>query len=159
MLYNILTLIFLTLVPFLELRASIPFGIFKTNIHWVLVFLICTAANTFLGIGLYLTLDIIVKAATKVGFAKRAYEIYVRKNQQRIKGYLDRYGLLGVAVFIGIPLPGSGVYSAALGAYALGMTFKRFIAATVIGVLIAGIIVTLISLSGIAAFDFFIKKL
>ena len=159
MLYTILTLVFLTLVPFLELRASIPFGIFKTSLHWTSVFLVCIAANTLLGIGLYPVLDIIVKAVTKAGFAKKVYEGYVRKNQQKIKVYLDRYGLLGVAVFIGIPLPGSGVYSAALGAYALGMSFKRFIAATAIGVLIAGIIVTLISLSGIAALDFLIRRI
>lgn len=159
MLYNILILIFLTLTPLLELRASIPFGIFKTEMHWSLVFLISTTTNILLGIGLYRMLDVIIRAATQFKFIKKPYEAYVRKNQQKIKTYLDRYGVLGIAVFIGIPLPGSGVYSAAIGAYALGMTFKRFIAATIIGVLIAGIIVTIVSLSGVAALDFVIKRI
>jgi uncharacterized membrane protein len=55
---------------------------------------------------------------------------------------------LGVAIFIGIPLPGTGVYAAALGSNLIGLSYKKFIIADIIGVLIAGIIVTIITLSG-----------
>ena len=78
----------------------------------------------------------------------KVYDIYVQRTQRSIKGYVERYGELGVAVFIGIPLPGSGVYSGALGAYLIGLKFKKFILASVIGVLIAGIIVTALVMSG-----------
>ena len=43
----ILVLIILTLVPALELRASIPYGILATSISWPLVFLICVATNRY----------------------------------------------------------------------------------------------------------------
>ena len=67
------------------------------------------------------------------------------RTQKNIQKSVDKYGELGVALFIGVPLPGSGVYSGALGAYVIGLNFKKFIIADIIGVLIAGTIVTIIS--------------
>ena len=51
-----------------------------------------------------------------------------------------------MAVFIGIPLPGSGVYTGALGAYLLGVDRRKFSVANVLGVLIAGAAVTAVCL-------------
>lgn len=59
---------------------------------------------------------------------------------------VEKYGELGVAVFIGIPLPGSGVYTGAFGAYLLGLDKRKFGVANVIGVLIAGVAVTVLCL-------------
>jgi len=53
---------------------------------------------------------------------------------------------MGVAIFIGIPLPGSGVYTGALGSYLLGVQKKKFMVANAIGVLIAAVAVTGLSL-------------
>ncbi|MBW2978073.1 small multi-drug export protein [Candidatus Woesearchaeota archaeon] len=156
---TILILIALTLLPFLELRASIPYGIFNTDLNWISVFLICVITNIILGPIVYLLLDKIVFVFTKIKIIDRLYQKYVEKTQKRIQGYVDKYGLIGVSIFIGIPLPGSGVYSGALGAYLLGINFKRFLIASIIGVLIAGVLVTLISLTGGGIFSFLIKRI
>ena len=62
MIYKILILILTTLIPALELRASIPLGILSGKItlfgqtmqgfglNWQLVFLLCELTNIFLGI-------------------------------------------------------------------------------------------------------------
>jgi uncharacterized membrane protein len=81
----------------------------------------------------------------------------VTRTQRRIQKSVDRYGEMGVALFIGIPLPGTGSYSGALGAYLLGLGYRRFIIANVIGVLMAGSIVTAVVLSGVEAFRVLIK--
>jgi len=155
----ILVLIILTLVPALELRASIPYGILATSISWPLVFLICVATNIILGPILYFFLEKIINILTKISFIKRLYDSYVIKTQMKIQSSVEKYGWLGVALFIGVPLPGSGVYSGALAAYLLGLKKRKFFLATVIGVLIAGIVVTIIALSGASALDFLIKKI
>ena len=49
-------------------------------------------------------------------------------------------------IFIAIPLPGSGSYSGALAAHLIGLSFRKFVVANTLGVIIAGIIVTLLSL-------------
>ncbi len=159
MLADIIIIAIITLIPFLELRAGIPYGIFATELHWSVVFLASISANAILGAVLYLLFDKMKAAATKVAGIEKTYNYYVTRSQERIKPYVKRYGGLGLAIFIGIPLPGSGVYSGALGAYLLGMSFKRFMAANVIGVAIAGTIVLAICLSGSTAFEFLIKRI
>jgi len=83
--------------------------------------------------------------------------MYVEKTQKKIHKLVEKYGELSVAVFVGIPLPGSGVYSGALAAYLIGLDFKKFTIANIIGVLIAGTLVTIISLTGMQAFNIFLK--
>ena len=154
---EILNMVWITFLPFLELRASIPYGILKANLNWALVFLVCVITNIILGAVLYPLIDTIIRIFTRIGFIDNLYRRYVKRTQRRIDRYVKKYGYLGVAIFIGIPLPGSGVYSGALAAHLIGLDYKKFIIADIIGVLIAGVIVTIVSLTGVEAFDFFIK--
>jgi len=154
---EILNLIWITFLPFLELRASIPYGILKANLPWVQVFVICVITNIILGAILYLLIDKIIKIATKIKAIDDIYQKYIEKMQKNINKYVDKYGELAVAVFIGIPLPGSGVYSGAIAAYLLGLKYKKFMIANIIGVLIAGTIVTIVSLTGAGIFNLFVK--
>ncbi|MBW2989004.1 small multi-drug export protein [Candidatus Woesearchaeota archaeon] len=156
---EILNLIWITFLPFLELRASIPYGILKTGLNWALVFAVCVATNIFLGIALYFVMDKLVKTVTRIRLIDRIYQRYVERMQKRINKYVDRYGELAIAVFIGIPLPGSGVYSGAIAAYLIGLEKRKFAIANIIGVLIAGVIVTIISLTGAGLFNIFIKMI
>lgn len=160
MINQILLLVLLTLIPFLELRYSIPAGILAgsvklpfglalvgLNMPWYIVFLVCVITNFILGIIIFLLLRTIVNYMRKFKWFEKIYKKIITRPQRRIKKYVDKYGELGVGLFIAIPLPGSGVYTGALGAYALGLKFKKFIIADLIGVIIAGIIVTILSLS------------
>ena len=154
---NTLKLILITFIPALELRASIPVGILKFEMNFVSVFFICVIANFILGIVFYLLLDQIVKLVCRVPFIDRLYQKKLVSAQKKIQKLVDKYGELGVAVFIGIPLPGSGVYTGAIGSYAIGLKFKKFIIADLIGVTIAGVLVTIATFVGGGIFDFFTK--
>jgi uncharacterized membrane protein len=157
MINEILILIGLTLLPFLELRASIPYGILVLGMDWISVFLICVIANIILGPIVYIFLDKVVHLFLRINWIDKCYQKYVERTQRRIRPYVEKYGLLGVSIFIGVPLPGSGSYTGALGSYLLGIKFKRFVLANVIGVLIAGVLVTIISLTGGGVFNFIIR--
>jgi uncharacterized membrane protein len=148
----VLILILITLIPTLELRASIPFGILRAEIHWWAVVIVCVATNIVLGPLVYLFLDKAVGLVLRFQGLSRIYGWTVTRTQRRIQKYVDRYGEMGVALFIGIPLPGTGSYSGALGAYLLGLGYRKFIIANLMGVLMAGAIVTTAVLSGVEAF-------
>jgi len=154
---ELLILIGLTLMPFLELRASIPYGILNTEMNWMLVFIICVIANIILAPIVYLFIDKVIHLFFFIKAFHKFYNYYVEKTQKKIHKYVEKYGEIGVAFFIAVPLPGSGVYSGALAAYIIGMSYKDFIKAAVIGVLISGIIVTAISLTGNQALKIFIN--
>ncbi|HPM40847.1 MAG TPA: small multi-drug export protein [bacterium] len=162
----ILTLIGITFLPFLELRASIPFGFFheevSSRLSWPAVATVCVAANILIGWATFWILAPAANLMRRWGWFDRAVWPKLEKTQHRIKPKVDRWGEWGVAIFIGVPLPGSGTYAGALGAYLLGLSKRKFAAATVIGVLIAGAAVTAFCLlieHGFVADDSIMRKL
>lgn len=153
----ILILILITLIPTLELRASIPYGILRADMHWWFVVLVCVVTNIVLGPLVYLFLDKVMALLLRFAWLNQIYGRTVTRTQRRIQKSVDQYGEMGVALFIGIPLPGTGSYSGALGAYLLGLGYRKFIVANIIGVLMAGFIVTFVVLTGVEALRMLIK--
>lgn len=148
MLNAILVLTGVTLIPLLELRASIPVGIFSmgNTLTWPVVSIVCMIANIILGWFVFAVMGPLFILIRKWHWFDAHIWPYLEKTRHKIHPYIEKYGELGVAIFIGIPLPGSGVYSGAFGAYLLGVEKKKFAIANVLGVLIAGCAVTLVSL-------------
>lgn len=155
--HPLITAVLLTLIPALELRASIPYALLATDLPLLPTLLLIVVVNILLGIVVYELLDLCIKTLRRLAWFERLFARIVERPRRRIKKAIERWGELGVAVFIGIPLPGSGVYTAALGAYLLGVRRKHFCLATIIGVLIAAALVTAITLSGSALFAWAVK--
>lgn len=132
----------ITFIPALELRASIPYGIFGTDVSWPLVFLVCVLSNVLVGLVVFSLMGPFVNQLRKWSwFSKRIWP-HVEKRQEKLRPYVEKHGEWGVAVFIGVPLPGTGAITGALGAYLLKLNPKKFFVANIAGVLLAGIAVT-----------------
>ena len=157
--WSILQIIFWTFVPAFELRASIPYGIFKLNMNWIEVFLIAIFSNIILGIIIFLLLEWIIKIIKKIPFISLFWDKYVDKTQHKIESGVEKYGEWAIAIFIGIPLPGSGVYTGALAAFLIGLDKKKFFIANIIGVLIAAVFVTVLCLTLENLSGIFIKEM
>ena len=147
MLRSIVILFLITLLPGLELRASIPVGIFggewvSAGLPWPLVAIICIIANILIGWGVFFLLNPMLNLIRRIPFCERLVVRYLERARKKLKPQIDKYGFWGLAIFIGIPLPLTGAYTGAAGAFTLGMDSKQFILATVVGFIIAGIIVT-----------------
>ena len=156
---EIIKLVTITFFPFLELRASIPYGIFTTDFHWSVIFIICVVTNIILGFFIFLFLDWIMRLLTMIKPVEKLWKKYVEKTQNKINRGVEKYGEWAIVIFIGIPLPGSGVYSGALASYLIGLSFKKFVVANILGVLIAGVLVTVACISGSTIFDIFLKRM
>ena len=151
MIRSIVILFLITLIPGLELRASIPLGIFggdlvESPLAWQWVVLVCVISNILIGWAFFLCLHPLVCLFRKMEWCDRLLKKYLDRAQEKLKPQVEKYGFWGVAVFIGIPLPMTGAYTGAAGAYALGMKRRKFMVANVVGVLIAGICVTIVCL-------------
>ncbi len=92
-----------------------------------------------------------------MGWIERLYNRVVERNAAKLQAKVDRYGVLGLALFIGVPLPGTGVYSGCLAAWALKYRFRDYLLASFLGCLIAGAAVTAVVVSGSEAFHFLYK--
>jgi len=148
----------ITFLPTLELRASIPYGVFGTALSAWLIFWVAVVTNIIVGILVYVFMDLIIKVLTRIPAVNKWWEGYTTRTRKKIEEGVEKYGEWAVAVFIGIPLPGSGVYTGALAAYLIGLRFRKFIVADIVGVLIAAAIVMAICLTGSNAWDVLIKK-
>lgn len=145
-----------TLFPFLELRASIPYGILL-GYPWWIVFVVCVIFNILLAPVVYFFWNKIIHLLKWIKPIDNLYHRTIERVQKKSSKYVEKYGELGLAIFIGIPLPGSGVWSGALAANVFGLKFGKYMVASIIGVLIAGIIVTIIMISGTELFGLFVK--
>ncbi|MCX6800776.1 MAG: small multi-drug export protein [Candidatus Diapherotrites archaeon] len=165
MLDKIVLLVLLSAVPFLELRWSIPIGVFKTveNVPLLgtvqgfglpvpLVFMVCVLANIAAGMVVYFFVDKILFIFLKVGWIKKIYNKIVVRAQKKSHNLIEKYGVIGLALFIAVPLPGTGAWTGALIGNLLGLGYKKFFIADAIGVTIAGIIVTILTVGVFSLF-------
>ncbi|MFC2154346.1 COG2426 family protein [Candidatus Altiarchaeota archaeon] len=135
-----LYLVGITLLPYIELRGSIPVAI-GLGLPPLQVFLVATFVNILIIYPAFIFLDWFFHYMERIPLFNKA----ISKTQKKAKPYVDKYGMLGLAVFVGVPLPGTGAYSGALAAHLFGIKNKRAIMAIALGVTAAGIMVTLIS--------------
>lgn len=161
MIRELLILAFLTALPLFELRLSIPLAITGGKatiplvgmtlglnpIPWPIALVAAIIVNWIIAIIIYNILDALFLFITRFKRIHEFKERVIERAQKRVEGQVHKFGTIGLALFIGVPLPGSGVYTGALGAYALGMSKKDFYIASLIGVIIAGIAVTIITLA------------
>jgi uncharacterized membrane protein len=109
---------------------------------FLLVFFVCVSANIVLGFFAYFFFDKIIHFFLLVPLLNNFYNRLVVRSQKRAKPLVDKYGLIGMALFIAVPLPGSGTWTGALVGNLLNFGYKRFFLANFIGVFIAGILVS-----------------
>lgn len=139
---NFIYALLITLVPGVELRGSIPLVllVYKQGL-WSVV--IITALNIIITPLVFIFWYLFLKIAEHISFLKRFTNFYLKNLQKRSQKTIDKFGFLGLLIFVAIPLPGTGAYSGALIAEIFGMNkIKAFISIT-IGVIIASLIVTL----------------
>ena len=131
-------------IPVVELRGAIPAGTAAGLDPW----LACTAAV----IGNLLPVPFIVLLVRRVFDWLRRHPFFAPKidaleHTAHLKGRLVRkYRLLGLTLFVAIPLPGTGAWTGALIAAFLDIRLRHALPAITLGVLIAGSIVTLMTL-------------
>jgi len=159
MLRALLILTAYTFVPALELRFSIPYGLYQYRdiLGLAGVVGVCVVANIALAPLVWLFVDRGIQLFLRFAWIERLWDRLVLRARGRIEPYVERYGTLGLALFVGVPLPGSGVYTGGLGAYLLGFGLRRYMVASVVGVLIAATAITVVVLTGATAFEVFLK--
>ena len=145
----------LSAAPFLELRFGIPAAILG-GINPLLAFVACTLANFLIVLPIWLFLDYLHIHLFKINIYKKIYNNAIKKvrtSASKLKKEMEVYGWIALTVFVGIPLPATGAYTAALIVWLTGLDRKKSFFAIALGVAIAGVIVTLGTLgikSGIA---------
>ena len=148
-----------SMVPVIELRGAIPLG-WATNIPWWLTYLLAVAGNMlpvpFILLLIRQVLTVMEKMPIKF---VRAFAAWLRRKAEKNTDKIQRFGFWGLCFFIAIPLPVTGAWTGSLVAATIRMNFWRAMLSALLGVMIAGAVVTLICLgvsSGIEWLSFLI---
>jgi uncharacterized membrane protein len=114
--------------------------------------------NALVGPVAFAFLETFHKLLYKWAFYARIFDGFVAKARQKVHAKVERYGYLGIMLFVAIPLPVTGAWTGTLGAWILGMDRKKTMAAVAAGVVMAGFIVSLVVGLGIGALSIFTKS-
>ena len=149
---RLLLTLLISAVPVIELRGGIPYGIAKGLDPWM-VFAASVIGNMLPVPFILLFIRKILrwmKKHPRLGkLACRLEQRAARKSET-----VRKSEVVGLCILVAIPLPGTGAWTGALVAAMMEMRLKRAFPAIAIGVVIAGVIVSVITYGAQAIFVF-----
>lgn len=120
----------LTFVPWVELRGAVPLAVQQgEQIYIPLIFLV----NWAIFFPVYFIAGWIYHLIPVGSWLHRKLESIRVKAHPKV----EKYGMVGLALFVGIPLPGTGAYSGSLAAWLLDIEWHRAVIGVGMGVLLA----------------------
>lgn len=141
---DILLTLFVAMVPVVELRGAIPFGVVRGLNIW-------TAIITAM-LGNLVPIPFIILFIRRIFAWMRAHMpkldglvTRMEKKAEKNRAKVEQYKFWGLAIFVAIPLPGTGAWTGALIAAMMEMRLKHAFPAIAIGVMIAAVIVSVIT--------------
>lgn len=142
-----LVVLIISALPIFELRGAIPVAINLFNFPWYYALLLAIIGNLIPVPIILLCLNGIVRFLSRISLFDRFFKWLFAYTRRR-GGIIERYERIGLALFVAIPLPITGAWTGSLAAVLFGLKFKHAMLSIFIGVLIAGAIVTCLSLLG-----------
>lgn len=132
------------MLPVIELRGGIPYGVVAGL--GVKTALICALIGNILPVPFLIlfTTKVFAWLRTKSPKLDRLVVKMEQKGMSK-KDVIDKYEFWGLVLLVAIPLPGTGAWTGCLVAALLEMDVKKSIPAVILGVLIAGAIVSFIT--------------
>ena len=138
-----LVIFIISLMPILELRGGM-LAATVLKIPYVKALIICIVGNILPIPFVLLFLEKILEIFEKWSVTKKVVRWLERKADSK-REQIDKYGYLGLILFVGIPLPGTGAWTGSLVAIMLGLDKKKSFVCILIGVILASIIMSILS--------------
>lgn len=148
-----LSVFLISMIPIAEIRVSIPLAlsVYKLSVFEAIFYSILgdIIPVIFILTGLENIYQFISKKS-KLG--KRYFEKFFIRTKNKFEGRYAKYGIIALILFVAIPLPFTGSWTAAVAAFLFRIPFYRSFAAIFFGVVLAALIITFISLGAFAIF-------
>ncbi len=154
--FNKYLLIFMvSMVPLIELRGAIPIAV-GLGIDYITALVVCVIGNMLPVPIIYFFARKVLEWGRDKQYIGKFFTYCIEKGErggQKLRAKAGRQGLfIALMLFVGIPLPGTGAWTGTLAASFLNMGIKSTSLAVSLGVVIAGIIMGVVSLTGVHVF-------
>jgi len=141
-----LCVLFCSMIPIIELRGGIPLG-WSLELPWWQTYLLAVAGNMIPVPVILLFVRGVIDAMSrsKIKFFNKIGTWLNKKAEKNIPN-IEKYGFWGVCFFVALPLPITGAWTGSLVCATIKEKFWRAMLSCFIGVCIAGVIMTIVSL-------------
>lgn len=141
-----LKIFLLSLLPFTELRASIPIGILVYKVSALESFFWSVMGSILPVPFIYLFLKwAVVFLMKKSTFFHQLFSWWFSSVRKKFDPSYKKWGIFALALFVAVPLPGTGAWAGTAAAYLFSLDFKKSFWAICAGVIAAGISVLLVT--------------
>jgi uncharacterized membrane protein len=148
---EVLKILFISMVPIIELRGAIPIAIAVYGFSWFLALSLAVIGNMIPPLFLIPLLGRVDTILSKYSALwRRVFAHFLNRTRDNHSKKFELLKEFALIILVAIPLPLTGAWTASLAAYIFGIPFKKAIPLIFVGLVIAGIIVTLATL-GISA--------
>ncbi len=133
-------------LPVAELRGGIPLGVTFHLPLWK-TFLLSFLGNLVPVIPLLLFLEPVAEKFRRFRLWRKFFDWLFERTRRRAR-LVEKYEAIGLAIFVGIPLPMTGAWTGSIAAVIFKIRFRYALVSIIMGVIMAGIIVSLLSYGG-----------
>jgi uncharacterized membrane protein len=151
-LLDILKVAIIAASPVSELRGAIPVAILVYDFPWLTAYFVAVIGNILPVPFILLFLNFTVRQLSKIGFFDKLFQWFFSNIRPRNKLVL-RYERIGLALFVAVPLPITGAWTGSIIAVLLGLRFRFALLSIVAGILLAGVVVTVVTMLGWTLFS------
>lgn len=132
------------MLPILELRGAIPLGYaLKIDSH-VLIWLLAVAGNIVPVVPILVLLGPVERRLRRFRTMDRFFTWLFRRTEAK-SDLIRKYESIGLTLFVAVPLPMTGAWTGAIAAYLFKLPLRLALPCIILGVLIAGVVVSLVS--------------
>lgn len=132
----------LSMSPISELRGAIPLGIGIYGYSPAQTYLLAVFGNLLPVIPLLLFLGPVSDFLMRFAIGKRFFTWLFSRTYRRYIQNHENFGLAALTLFVAVPLPVTGAWTGCAIAFLLGLEARRAFPAIALGVMIAGLVVT-----------------
>ncbi|UCF05433.1 MAG: small multi-drug export protein [bacterium] len=129
-------------LPILELRGAIPYAIKFGGLGWKEAYGLAVIGNFIPVIPILLLLERVSTWLMRYPLWNRFFTWLFRRTRRRGK-LIERFEVLGLMLFVAIPLPITGAWTGCVAAFLFKVPLRLAIPAILCGICIAGVVVTL----------------
>jgi uncharacterized membrane protein len=146
-----------SIIPAFELSGSIPYGILVLDLPVWEVVTVALLANWLVVPIVFLFFGAGLKLFLRFRWFQRFWQWYTDRVLRKLEKGMQSWGIWALFIFVAIPGPGSGLYTASVGAFLLGVPLKRYVWVVLLGQLVAAAWVTAIVLTGARSMQWFLN--
>ncbi len=138
----------ISMLPVSELRGAIPIAIGAYDMPVLSAFFWSVLGNIIPVIFILLGLDLLINRFLihRAYFFNRFFSWLFERTRKNHSKKFERWKEFALVVLVAIPLPFTGAWTGALAAFVFGIPIKKAFPLIILGVLIAGIIVSLLTI-------------